>query len=317
LGQGIAEFGEEIMNHTPHVLFLFLDGVGLGGNDRKYNPFLVAKMPVLKKFFGGIMPTTGHKTVNTSEMSFKPIDATLGIPGLPQSGTGQSALLTGKNTAKVIGKHFGPHLYSSLKPVVDEYNIFRKLQSCDKKILYANAFPKQYFKYLNSPKYRATAITHAWLSTGNRLHDSTTLQASKSLSADISNERWRKLGYADLPIISVQEAGRRLIDLTERNDFVLYEYYFTDHAGHNQSMNEAVEILEKLDGLIDGILQNLDHRSMLFLTTSDHGNLEDLSTKSHTRNPVPFLTVGRYHEELAKKVKNITDVAPAITDILI
>ena len=303
-------------DRSPHVLLLFLDGLGIGKKDEKYNPFLVADMPVIKKLMGGVMPTLRKDHRNGAQMTFKPIKATLGIPGLPQSGTGQAALLTGVNTAQIIGKHYGPHLYSTLKPIVAEQNIFRKLQIFGQNVLYANAFPQQYFDYLKSPRYRTTAIAYAWLSTGNKLNDSDSLRKSQSLSADITNERWHKLGYPDMPTMTFHEAGKRLVKLTEIFNFVLFEYYFTDHAGHSQSMKEAVGVLQKLDGLLEGILDSLDHKSMLLLLTSDHGNLEDLSTKSHTRNPVPLLAIGKNHKRFAANVKEITDVTPAIIDLL-
>jgi hypothetical protein len=305
------------MDHTKRILFLFLDGVGIGKINQHDNPFLTGNMPVYQSLLGGEMPTLHDAYRNRAGMTYKPINATLGVPGLPQSGTGQAALLTGVNAAKVIGRHFGPHLYSTLKTIVSEQNIFSVLQTNNKKALYANAFPRQFFDYLQSPRYRTTAIVHAWLSTGNKLNDHNSLRASRSLSADITNERWHKLGYPDISTITPQEAGMRLVDLTGNYDFVFFEYYLTDHAGHSRSIDEAIETLRKLDGLIEGILNKIDSESVLFLMTSDHGNIEDLSTKSHTRNPVPVLAVGKHHERFAKNITKITDVAPAIINMLI
>jgi len=44
------------------------------------------------------------------------------------------------------------------------------------------------------------------------------------------------------------------------------------------------------------LLDAWDDRQGLILLTSDHGNLEDLSTRRHTSNPVPALLIG--NEEL-------------------
>lgn len=317
MGERIANSTERIMSRAPHVLMLFLDGVGIGRKEGRYNPFFTADLPILKNLLGGSIPSVRDAHKNTAIMSLTPIDATLDVEGLPQSGTGQAALLTGLNAPRIVGKHYGPHLYSSLKPLVTEKNIFRRLMLSGRKVFYANAFPRQYFEYINSTRYRTTAITHAWLTSGNKLNDIESLKRGHSLSSDITNERWHKLGYPHLSTITPQEAGRRLVELTKAYDFVLYEYYFTDHAGHSQSMNEAVEVLEKLDGLIGGILNNLDHQSMLFVLTSDHGNLEDLSTKSHTRNPVPFLAAGMRHREIAGQIKNLTHITPAILNLIL
>ena len=151
--------------------------------------------------------------------------------------------------------------------------------------------------------------------SGFALNDHHVLAAGDALSADITNERWGALGYPEMPVLSTQAAGRKLVEFTRKNDFVLYEYYFTDHAGHSQSMTEAQQVLQKLDGLLEGIFSTFDHSTMLMLMTSDHGNLEDLSTKTHTRNPVPLLCVGSRHREVADRVKNLVHVTPAIVSL--
>jgi bisphosphoglycerate-independent phosphoglycerate mutase (AlkP superfamily) len=51
----------------------------------------------------------------------------------------------------------------------------------------------------------------------------------------------------------------------------------------------------------------------LILITADHGNLEDLSTRKHTDNPVPLLLVGNKEtRRLFDGVTDLTGVAPAI-----
>lgn len=317
MGESIKINSQRIMEKVSHVLMVFLDGVGVGRKDSNTNPFFMASLPTMEKLLRGEMFHLRDCHRSTSSMSLKSINATLGIPGLPQSGTGQASLLTGINAPRYIGKHFGPHLYSTLKPLVAEKSLFYQLRSNGKKSHYANAFPKQYFEYLQSSKHRITAITHAWLAAGNQPNDDRSLVSKNALSADITNERWHKLGYPEMPIISPQEAGKRLVDIARRNNFVLYEYFFTDHAGHSQSREEAIEVLEKLDGFLEGILNSLKYDSMLFIIVSDHGNLEDLSTKSHTRNPVPIFAIGKGHRELTARIKNLTQIAPAILDLIL
>jgi 2,3-bisphosphoglycerate-independent phosphoglycerate mutase len=43
------------------------------------------------------------------------------------------------------------------------------------------------------------------------------------------------------------------------------------------------------------------------VVTSDHGNLEDLTTSNHTRNPVPLLAIGPIAAPMAR-AESITDV---------
>ena len=303
------------MARAPHVLMLFLDGVGIGHKDSHNNPFFATTLDTFSRVLGGTMPHLRKAHLSSWFATLAPVNATLGIAGLPQSGTGQTSLMTGVNAARHIGKHFGPYPYSSLKPVIQERNIFRQLHTMGKKVFYVNAFPRQFFEHIRSTKTRTTAITMSWMLSGFTLNDDKVLATGKALSADITSERWNALGYPDMPVLTTQGAGRRLVELAKQHDFVLYEYYFTDHAGHSQSISEARQVLQKLDGLLEGILSTFDHEKMLLLITSDHGNLEDLSTKTHTRNPVPLLCVGTKHRQVADRVKNLTHVTPAIVQL--
>lgn len=304
------------MGRVPRVLMLFLDGVGIGRADKKINPFFVAGLPELRGLFEGDLPRLSRRTIHSPSASVVPLDATLGVPGLPQSGTGQTALFTGINAAKFIGKHYGPYPYSSLRPVVREQNIFRKLSRLGRKVFYANAYPQRYFDHLTNHKSRITATVMAWLESGFSLNDYSKLKQEKALAADITNERWVKLGFGDVPVISPTQAGRRLVSMLEDFDFVLYEYFYTDHAGHSQSMENAVTVLQMVDGFLGGILAALDAKKDLLIITSDHGNIEDLSRKSHTRNPVPLIAVGAQEEFITSRSKDLTHVSPAIIELM-
>ncbi len=304
------------MPDSPHILMLFLDGVGIGLKDKKENPFFAAQLEIISDLMGGDIIHLRDAYRSNKVLSLVPLNTTLRVPGLPQSGTGQAALMTGTNAPKIIGKHFGPYLYSTLRPLVAEQNIFRILQTRGKKVYYANAFPQQYFDYIHTKKSRMAAIAYSWMSSGHDLNDATKLKAGRAISADITNEHWDKLGYPDVPVISPENAGKQLVELTKEFDFVLYEYYMTDRAGHDQSMEEAVQVLHMLDRLFRGILDALDYEHMLLIVTSDHGNIEDLSTKTHTRNPVPLLAFGRCHNEATARATNLTHVIRGITKIL-
>src|SRR5260221_4016565 len=154
------------MRRAPHVVMIFLDGVGIGRDDPGSNPFFDAPMPSMRGLFGGAMPHLGDTSIDLPGVSVTAIDATLGVPGLPQSGTGQVALLTGTNASHAIGKHFGPFPYTTLKPLLRTENIFSRLDSAGVKGFYANAFPDIYFEHVRSRKGRMTAIPLAWTMSG-------------------------------------------------------------------------------------------------------------------------------------------------------
>ena len=71
----------------------------------------------------------------------------------------------------------------------------------------------------------------------------------------------------------------------------------------------TIDIVEKF---IDGVLETLDPREDQLIITSDHGNLEDLSDKVHTTNPVPTYLYGKYTESMKSKINSLCDIVPAL-----
>ena len=53
-------------------------------------------------------------------------------------------------------------------------------------------------------------------------------------------------------------------------------------------------------------------RDTLVLLCSDHGNLEDASTRRHTTNPVPLLAWGAGAAEFVAPLARLDEVTPAI-----
>jgi hypothetical protein len=119
------------------------------------------------------------------------------------------------------------------------------------------------------------------------------------------------LGY-ELDLVTPEQAGTRLARLASKYDLVLYESFLTDLAGHRRI--EADWVLTRLDAFLGSVLAQRTPETTVVLC-SDHGNIEDATTKAHTRNPVPFLTVGPA-ATCFDSVEAITDVAPAIVSCL-
>lgn len=300
------------------VMMLFLDGVGIGEDDAERNPFLRAHLPALRSLFNDNIPTRQVPALNNGKATLVALDATLGVDGLPQSGTGQTALFTGVNAARMIGKHFGPYPYSTLRPLIAERNMFRQLQRRGHSVYFANAYPRQFFDYFSNWQTRLTVTTLSCSYANMPLHTFEDLQHGRALSADITNAGWSRLGY-DIPSISPEEAGKRLVRLSREHDFVLFEYWRTDKAGHAQSMSEAVATLELFDRMLLGVFETLPVDDTLLLITSDHGNIEDLSVKVHTRNPVPAILYGRDHRKAAEylaRTGDLTAVTPMVTRVV-
>lgn len=281
------------------VLMLFLDGVGIGKSDPSANPFFAAQLPVFRSLLAGKLPSLDEQFLQNGIASIVPLDATLGVDGLPQSGTGQTALFTGENASQIIGKHFGPFPYSTLRPIINEKNIFRQLRDAGKKVYFANAYPQKFFDYFKDKQTRLTVTTLSCSYCEMPLHEADVLAQGRAISGDVTNAGWARMGYPHIETIEAAEAGRRLAKLSSEYDFVLFEYWRTDKAGHAQKLTDAVDALQVIDELLRGIVETVDTRETLVIITSDHGNVEDLTTKVHTRNPVPAWLLGHAHREIA------------------
>lgn len=304
------------MTGTPRVLMLFLDGVGGGPLDPVRNPLARAKLPALSNLAGGLLPDGSRHS-----QSMIMLDATLGVDGLPQSGTGQTALFTGVNAAQMIGKHFGPWAHSALHGLIQQQSLLRRLQGKGRKTCFANAFPTRFFDFAARRRSRLTVTTLSCLGAGTRLRDAADLATGRAISADITAEGWNALGYEVIPRRHPTEAGAQLARLSKEYDFVLFEYWWPDRAGHAREMAQAIDILEKFDALLVGILEGIDPAETLVVITSDHGNIEDLSTKSHTRNPVPLIASGSSADSFLQSLQgplpaSLTSVAPALLEVL-
>ncbi len=302
-----------------HFLFLFLDGVGIGEKNQETNPFFSAGLNHLKKVFKGI-PSLDNPSIENGSAFIQPCDALLGVEGLPQSGTGQVTLFTGVNAAKLIGFHFGPYPHSQIQPLLDEKNIFKVLKSSGLDVYFANAFPKQFFEYVERGRRKLSATTLSCMMSGIPLCNEDSLRNGDGISADITAERWRsELGYTDIEPIKPFEAGKRLRDIARRHDFTMFEYFLTDKAGHEQDRAFAEAVLETFDEFVGGIMSRGSEddgvMKLTVLISSDHGNVEDLSVKTHTFNPAFTAVAGEHAEFFKGKLKSLTDITPAIVDL--
>lgn len=295
---------------SPHrrALLLFLDGVGIGSEDPQLNPFFSALLPTLTSLLGGRLPSlTDPETTGPKGHAF-PLDALLEMDGAPQSGTGQASLFTGGNAAQVFGRHFGPWVPVRLRPLLSEQNLLVRAQAAGLSVAFANAYPEgfleRYPRRIAAPPLVADS---AGVLTRHEGH----LARGEAVASEIVNTGWiERLGHDDIPEISPEAAGRNLAVITEEHDLTLFAHYTTDLAGHRGGMQGAVEALERVDGLLTGLLDDLGSDTTV-LIASDHGNIEDVSG-DHTRNPALGLEIG----PRLRPMGSILDVAGALLEHL-
>lgn len=293
------------------VLFVFIDGVGIGAQN-EFNPLANSHLQSFSYFTNCDGLHEQCEEVEDGSKLFKKIDANLDVEGLPQSGTGQASLFSGENASKIAGKHFGPFPYSTTKVLLEERSLFHKAVKYGFKPHFLNAYPDIFFKK-SEDRDRWTCTTLMAKSSGLRLNRLEDILEQRAVTAEIVQTSWRKMLNIDLPEITPEEASGRALRSLGKYDLVLYEYYLTDKAGHEMNKNKAGRVLNILDRFLMSILENLKSGDTLVIS-SDHGNLEDLSIKTHTRNPVPLFVEGDTEPFL--EAGSILDVTPAIIEVL-
>jgi len=296
------------------ILLLFFDGWGLGVNDSATNPFLTAPMPILRELCGGALPTRANGGAS-ARATLVPTDATLGVAGVPQSATGQTALFTGVNAPRAIGTHSGPYPNAALRDLLTRDNLLLRFAAAGRRVAFANAYPPIFFARLARNTARRSAISYAVQAAGVRYRNIDDLRAGRAVSAFVTNKLWRDYG-ADVPLITARAAGENLARLAAENDLTLFEYFLTDVAGHKANPAFTARILAEVDELIGGALAASDLDETLIVITSDHGNVEDATTRSHTRHPVPTLLIGAAREKIAARLHALDDLAPALAALL-
>lgn len=294
------------------VIFLFIDGVGLGEENR-YNPFFKSEYRGFSAMTGGSTFSKNAEEIIKDNHIFKPLDATLGVKGLPQSGTGQAALFSGENAAKEIGKHFGPFPHSGIKHLLEEQSLFLKAQKLGATCKFMNAYPDIFFRKAEK-RNRWSCTTLMTKSAGIPLNTTKEVREGKALTAGLTQKAWREQLNIDVPELTPEEAADRLINELVNYDLLLFEYYLTDKAGHDRDMKKADRYIKRYDRFLGYLMEHKPAEATIVLS-SDHGNVEDLSVKTHTFNDVPLFVCGP-GTGYFKDAEGIMDVTPGILDIL-
>ena len=298
------------------VLFVFVDGVGAGRPDPAVNP--LAREPFLLSRFedgsGTALPSGGRAGL---------ADARLGVEGRPQSATGQSTILTGQNAPALLGKHLLGFPNPRLRALLEEHSIYRRLAEAGRRAIFANAYPVAYLRALGfeaegEPEFtvprrvRASATTVAFAAGGGGFRTFDDARAGRGLTHDLTARRAEELGLR-LPRRTPEEAAAIFLGLAAGADLAAFEFFETDEAGHARSMERGLDALGRLDRFLRVLVAGLGPADSL-VVTSDHGNLEDLSTRNHTLAHVPVLGFGPAAARV-EAVRDLTGVAPLLLEL--
>ena len=295
------------MASRSKVLLFFIDGVGVGEDDPDANPLATGEFPTLR-LTRTLLPESGGLRPAVA----RGIDASLGVPGLPQSATGQTSILTGVNAPASMGRHISGLPGPTLRSILAEHSILKRIRAAGREASFLNAFGPRFFEAPET-KRRLSATTLATMASGARFRDWEDLLEGRAVVHDLTHWRMKEWGY-DLPLREPKEAGEIIAREAGRIDFSLFEYFETDRAGHDQDRERAMRCLRDLDGALSAALRRLDLSTTTVLVVSDHGNVEDGRVKTHTRNPAFFAAWGRWPG--TETPERLTDLVPKIRELL-
>jgi len=302
---------------TARVLLVFIDGLGLGRPEPEENPLAgPGGPPLLGPLLAG--PEGAPRPGEARRVSFAgraghltAADAVLGVRGLPQSATGQTALLTGANAPALMGRHINAYPTGRLRRLLEERNLLTLGARAGRRVTFLNMFRPDGLELILSGKRRPSATTAAALSAGLKLRTVEDLLAGRAVYHDVTC--WTIHGqHYGVPLVAPEEAAGRALAVTRNHDFCLYEYFLTDVAGHSQDRSLCQGVLDILDRFLAALVRGLDPAQDLVVLASDHGNIEDISRRTHTANPVPVLAFGSGTGEVVEGVTAITGVAPRL-----
>ena len=276
------------------ILFLFIDGVGIRENaaDNPVNP--------------EVCPTLWRLIHQHS----KKVDACLEIEGLPQSATGQATMFTGVNCSKAMGKHCEGFPSPSLRSIIEENNLFLQLKKRGKKIRFADAYLVESSEDLAARRFKSVTTVMA-LTTPETISTIDDLANDVAIMQDITRETIQDR-YPDIPVITPERAAEHLFAVALENDFTLFEFFQTDVSGHSLDYARACIVLRTYDKFLASLVRYTETAGITLVATSDHGNVEAMSERGHTRNPVPFIAFGPKETFIRDRVDSLVDVTPAL-----
>jgi 2,3-bisphosphoglycerate-independent phosphoglycerate mutase len=309
------------------VLLFFIDGLGIGTRGPQNPLDGLAEAEPLAIFSHEPTASTSDdqaRTIDDQATAIDqqatifdgivvPTDARLGIEGRPQSASGQTTILTGINVPQLLGYHKQGFPNAAMLEILREHSIFLQLTRAGiGPITFANTYTQRFFD--ERPRW-VSATTAAMEAAQLPFRQLADLKAGRAVFHDFTNQLLIERGE-DAELRNAEQAADVLAFLVSEHKFTLYEYFITDKIGHKQDAQLAKTILQNLARLIRELLVRVDLTRTSVILTSDHGNIEDLSSRNHSLNPVPTIVWGSNRIQIAKQIKTLAEITPAIVEAL-
>ncbi len=303
-----------IDQHFPHLqkrnsiatIFIFMDGVGIGDEKDSTNPLYVFG----RELFRELNPREIMSIWGNGMMV--PTDPLLHTPGLPQSATGQTALFTGIDAVKAAGRHVPALPTTTLRQILARESIFLRLVQQQKRPCFANAYSDSFFE--GRRRFHSSS-TLSYFASGLPFRGVADANAGKAIFMDITHRLARRMGMA-VGKNSIEQSARTILGLAYHHDFVMFEYFLTDKAGHAMRSGLSRRAIELLESFLVALVRQADLSQVQIIVSSDHGNIEQITDHVHTRNKVPTFLWGPYTETLAPQIFDLVDVHRAMCQSL-
>nr|WP_255665649.1 metalloenzyme [Myxococcus sp. AS-1-15] len=309
-----------IQSRAVRVALLFIDGVGIGRKDPAINP-LAHREHLLSRFQDAPSPPLPDGGLCI------PVDTTFGVPGRPQSASNQTAILTGEPAPALLGQHVLGYPNAALRALLAERSIVKRLRAAGREATFATAYPAAYLDALEVPRRPTTsppeftpppearrrmkpsAAKLAFAAGDVPLRTLEDARAADGLTPDITGAHARAFGLP-APERTPEQAADIFWRVAMGADFTYFEHYLADEAGHAQDFTAAHTALDTFDAFLRAVLATRPADARL-MVCSDHGNVEDLSTRGHTLHPVPVLYFGPPSPEV-EALSTVADVGRTV-----
>lgn len=131
----------------------------------------------------------------------------------------------------------------------------------------------------------------------------------------------KKVATFDLyPKMSAEEITEVLLKEINNHDFILINYANPDMLGHTGNFNATVKGIEYIDSCLGKVYNIIKDTDIKLLITADHGNADymlddnDNIVKSHSMNPVPFITCNSDKELLSEG--GLSNIAATVLELM-
>ena len=278
------------------ALFIFVDGLGFR-DPAPDNPVTPEVCPTLFRLM--------HEKDATQ------LDACLGVPGLPQSAPGQASLYTGRNAAQAMGRHMEGFPGPTLRALIEEGNLMQELCRRGLHCKFADGYVAEHVADIRQQRFKSVTTVMALSCPEEVFLLRDDILNNRAIFHDITRESLVPRGYTG-PVLTPKESAEQLIQIALANDFTLFEYFMTDVTGHKRSVSDAKKTLRTLDAFLTPLLEMAKKTKLLFILTSDHGNIENMGVSTHTVNKIPLIARGPQAKKITRGAKSLLDVTPRL-----